>query len=170
MNLHSKMDVALENYLALSNMLLSDGEMLLEMGDTGASWRRNFIRTSVSIIEGYGHCFREMAAIRLGCEGVDLAADEKEILTSERGFGVCDRVKLTLRVAYRVFQAQGAPELGDDNWVKAKEGLAKRHTLMHPKTPHDLELSAESWERIYDGLSWLLGIHFDLIKVIRERL
>ena len=163
------MDAAFENYLALSDLLLSDGEIMLGVDLDDSRWQRNFIRAVVALIEGYGHCFRDMAVIGLDCDGPTLSADEEKVLRSESSLGVCDRIKFTLRAAYAMFSISPAPDFGTDEWCKAKEALEKRHSLMHPKTPSDLEITPIAWERMRAGLTWLVERHFDLIRLLHER-
>jgi hypothetical protein len=60
-----RMVAAFNNFIDLGFILMSD---ILELTETdyesrSPSWRRNYIRTSIALIEGYGHCLREMCAV-----------------------------------------------------------------------------------------------------------
>ena len=169
MDLQSRLDEAFDNYLAVSNELLADGEMLLKVKESEIYWKRNFIRTSVAIIEGYNNCFRQIAAIGLECEGHELSHKEAKALITGDDFGICERIKYTLRGTYRMFEVDPIPDFGTEGWRNAQEGLDKRHVLMHPKSFSDLEISTESWERIYSGFTWLLEQHFNLIRLLHEK-
>ena len=50
------MDAAFDNYFALSDVLRSDLIALLDSESASQHWRRNCIRVSASLIEGYAHC------------------------------------------------------------------------------------------------------------------
>ena len=169
MELQARMNAAFDNYLALSELLMSDGLMLLDMEQTDVRWQRNFIRTAAALVEGYSHCFREMALIGLECDPSEIPKKEREMLVTEAHMDTSDRIKLTLRVIYRMFKFTPMPDFGSENWSNAKLALEKRHALMHPKTVADLEISPGSWERIHSGLSWLIEQHFNLIKAAYER-
>lgn len=49
------MDAAFENYFALSYLLRDDLVALLETESESQHWRRNYIRVSASLVEGYAH-------------------------------------------------------------------------------------------------------------------
>ena len=53
-----QMTIALDNYLDLSSVLQADMSALLDCETGTQHWRRNFIRVSASLIEGYAHCIR----------------------------------------------------------------------------------------------------------------
>jgi hypothetical protein len=169
MELQARMNAAFDNYLALSDLLMSDGLLLLEMDQTDARWQRIFIRTAAALVEGYSHCFREMAAVGLECDSSAIPNKEREVLATEISMGTSDRIKLTLRATYRMFNLTPMPDFGSENWSNAKLALEKRHVLMHPKTVADLEIPPGLWERIHSGLSWLIEQHFNVITAIHER-
>jgi len=56
---------AFNNYLALGKVLAADLVEISESEDDTAYWRRNYVRIVSSLLEGYSHCFRKMAAIGL---------------------------------------------------------------------------------------------------------
>jgi len=162
------MDTAFENYLMLSNMFLSDLKALLDSEGENQHWRRTFIRTTAPIVEGYAHCLREMCSIGLECDAQNLPSKEKEVLSDERGFSASDRIKLTLRAAYRLFELSPSPNFSGKEWQQAKLVLEKREALMHPKTASDLEVSNESWLSMREAVGWLIG-QFDNFQELAHK-
>src|ERR1035437_7234425 len=104
-----RIDNAFDNYFELSRILQADMNALLDGENETQYWRRNFIRASASLIEGYAHCLREMCAVSFDCVAPEISKKEAEVLRSESSFDANERIKLTLRVAYKLFQLQPAP-------------------------------------------------------------
>lgn len=168
MSLQERMDTAFENYLMLSNMLLSDLKALLDSECENQHWRRNFIRTIAPIVEGYAHCLREMCSIGLECVAQKLPSKEKEVLLNERGFNASDRIRLTLRAAYRLFELSPSPDFRSKEWQQAKLVFEKRDALMHPKTASDLEVSDGPWRSMREDVAWLIG-QFDNFQELAHK-
>ncbi len=169
MDFQTKMNKAFENYLSLSNELISDGEYLLSLDENDIRWQRNFIRTVVSIIEGYSHCFRQIAVIGVKMGAGELTKKEEDVLLNEENYRICDRIKLTLRSTYKMLSIKPLPDFGTKDWSSARFALKKRNSLTHPKTIMDLEITEETWGQIHDGLTWLFEQHANLVKFIYER-
>lgn len=164
-----KMDAAFDNYLLLSPILQEDLNALLESENTSQQWRRNFVRASAALIEGYAHCLREMCTVSFECTAPEISKSESEVLRSEGIFGANDRIKLTLRVAYKLFELSPAPQFGGNEWPRAKRVLAKRHLLMHPKTPEDLEVSDDLWPQLREDVAWLFEQLFNFFALLKEK-
>ena len=164
-----RMGAALDNYLALSDVLMGDLQSLLESESESQNWRRNYIRVSASLIEGYAHCFREMCAVSFECVAPAIGKKEAEVLQSERSFDANERIKLTLRVAYKLFELQPAPNFGGPEWPRAQRVLTKRHLLMHPKSPDDLQISDELWNELYDDATWLIEQLFNFVSAAQKK-
>lgn len=169
MDYQTKMNQAFENYLSLSNELLSDGEYILSLESNDIRWQRNFIRTVVSIIEGYSHCFRQITVIGDEMGAGNLTKKEKDVLYNEEKYGLCDRIKLTLKGIYKMVGIKPLPNFGTEEWTRALCALENRNSLMHPKSITDLKISVNSWDRIRSGLTWLFEQHSNLMKSIYER-
>lgn len=163
-----KMDAAFENYFELSKILQADMNALLDCEDDTQHWRRNFIRASVSLIEGYAHCLRDMCAVSFECISPKITKKEAEVLKSEKGFDANDRIKLTLRAAYKLFELAPAPNFGGNEWSRTKKVLNKRHLLMHPKTPADLHISDDQWKEIREDVAWLLEQLFNIFSLLQQ--
>ena len=164
-----RMDSAFDNYFALSDVLREDLMALLESESTSQHWRRNYIRVSASLIEGYAHCLREMCAVSSECIAPSIGQKEAEVLRSERNFEANDRIKLTLRVAYKLFDLQPAPNFGGPEWPRAQRVLAKRHLLMHPKSSADLEIPDDLWNELHDDVAWLIEQLFNFIAALQKK-
>ena len=164
-----KMDAAFDNYFALSNVLQADMNALLDGENATQHWRRNFIRATASLIEGYAHCLREMCAVSFECVATEISKKESEVLQSEWNFDANERIKLTLRVAYKLFQLEPAPNFGGNEWPRAQGVLGKRHLLMHPKTPADLEVSDDLWGEMRDDVTWLMEQLFKFFSLLQQK-
>jgi len=163
------MDAAFNNYFALSDILIKDLQALRESESDSQHWRRNYIRVSASLIEGYAHCLREMCAVSFLCISPEINQKEEKLLRSEQSLEANERIKRTLRVAYKLFELQPAPNFGGSEWPRAQRILAKRHQIMHPKTPADLNISDELWEELYDDITWLLEQFFSFISTSEKK-
>ena len=164
-----RMDAAFDNYFQLSRILQADMNALLDGENETQHWRRNFVRASASLIEGYAHCLREMCAVSFDCVAPEIGRNEAEVLQAERGFDANERMKLTLRVAYKLFQLQPAPNFGGNEWPRAQQVLRKRHLLMHPKIPADLEITNELWSELRDDVAWLMEQLFNVFSLLQQK-
>ncbi len=163
------MDAAFDNYFALSDILMKDLQDLLETESDSQHWRRNYIRVSASLIEGYAHCLREMCAVSFMCVAPKISQKEEKVLRSEQNLDANERIKRTLRVAYKLFELQPAPNFGGLEWPRAQRILAKRHLIMHPKNPADLNIPDELWEELYDDITWLIKQFFSFISALDKK-
>ena len=169
LSLQQKMDAAFRNYLSLSPILQGDLAALLATETNASHWRRNFMRASAALIEGYVHCLCDMCAISFECITSEISKDEAEVLKSAGNFSANDRVKFTLRVAYKLFQLSPSPQFSGNEWPCAQRVLRKRHGLMHPKTPEDLEISDELWTELREDVMWLFKQFFDFFALLKEK-
>jgi hypothetical protein len=163
------MDAAFDNYFALSDILREDLLALLESESNSQHWRRNYVRVSAALIEGYAHCLRNMCAVSFDCVAPSIATKEAEVIRSERNFDANERIKLTLRVAYKLFELEPAPNFGGPEWPRAQRVLAKRHLLMHPKSPADLEISDAVWSELREDVTWLVEQLFNFIAALQRK-
>ena len=163
------MDAAFDNYFELSKILQADMNALLDGENDTPHWRRNFIRASASLIEGYAHCLRDMCAVSFECVAPEITKKESEVIRSEQGFDANDRIKFTLRAAYKLFELAPAPNFGGKEWPRAQRVLGKRHLLMHPKTPDDLHVSDEQWKEIREDVTWLIEQLFSFFTLLEQK-
>jgi hypothetical protein len=154
--LERQLDEAVGNYLELSKVLLGDVSALLAEERPSQEWRRNFVRASVALIEGYAHCMRKMCAVALQCDHPPVSDDERGVVNSERGFAADDRIRLTLRSSYKLFSFGPLPDFSSVDWQKARALLAKRDRLTHPKNASDLEVLDDLWLDLKDAVGWLV--------------
>lgn len=164
-----RMDAAFDNYFELSKILQADMNALLDGENDTQHWRRNFVRASAALIEGYAHCLRDMCAVSSECVAPEITGKEADVLRSEKGFDANDRVKFTLRAAYKLFELVPAPNFGGNEWLRAQRVLSKRHHLMHPKTPADLEIPDGLWKDIREGVAWLLEQLFNVFFLLQQK-
>jgi len=164
-----RMDAAFDNYVALTNLLREDLVSLLDSESNSLHWRRNFIRVSASLIEGHVHCLREIWVVSFDCLAPSIHPKEAEALCSEGKFSANERLKFTLRAAYKLFELQPAPNFGGLEWCRALRVLEKRHLLMHPKNPADLHVSKHLWADLYSGVTWLIEQLFTFISALEKK-
>ena len=164
-----RMDAAFDNYFALSEVLRDDLGVMLDIESDSQHWRRNYIRVSASLIEGYAHCLREMCVVSFECVAPEIGKKEAKVLRSERSFDANERIKVTLRVAYKLFELQPAPNFGGSEWPCAQRVLEKRHLLMHPKNPADLEVPDYLWNELRGDVTWLIEQLFNFIAALQEK-
>jgi hypothetical protein len=155
-HLQEKMDAAFENYFHVSKILREDMIALIGSEVATQHWRRNFIRSGAALLEGEAHCLREICVISSQCTAPNLTRKESAVLQSEDKFDANDRVKLTLRSAYRLFELDPTPDFGDKDWLLGQRVFEKRHLLMHPKTSADLEIPDYLWDELHSGMNWLM--------------
>lgn len=168
-SLQCQMDSAFDNYFSLSEVLREDLNVLLDSELDSATSRRNFIRASAAMIEGYAHCIREMCLIGLQCDTPDITNKEAAAIRSERDFNTTDRFKLTVRAAFKIFELSPLPDFGGARWARAQEVLKKRHMLMHPKEPGDLQIESSSWIGVSDDVAWLMQQLFAFFELLQEK-
>jgi hypothetical protein len=154
--LQAEMDRAYGNYLALSDVLLGDLRALDAQARKERYLRRNFVRSSAVMIEGYAHCLRDLCSVGLKSEAPELSQKEGKVIRDEASFNTADRVKLTLKAAHRLFDLSQSPNFGGEEWVRAQEVFKKRDKLMHPKEPGDLDISDDEWGRMRQDIAWLI--------------
>ena len=163
------MDAAFDNYFKLSVVLQADMNALLDGECEDQHWRRNFVRSVAALIEGHAHCLREMCAVSFECIAPELTKKEEEVLKFEAAFSAVERMKLTLRAAYKLFELAPAPNFGVREWPKAQRVLEKRHLLMHPKTPADLEIPDRLWVEIRTDVAWLIEQLFNFFVLLQKK-
>ncbi|PCJ37359.1 MAG: hypothetical protein COA75_03650 [Cellvibrionales bacterium] len=164
-----KMDEAFDNYFELSKILQSDMGDLLDGENESQGWRRNFIRSSAALIEGYAHCLREVCSVSIECVSPELSKKEIAVLNSESNCDANERFKLTIRAAYKLFELSPAPDFGGSEWRRAQQVLCKRHLLMHPKTPNNLEVPDKIWLEIREDVFWICEQLFSFFSLVQEK-
>lgn len=164
-----QMDDAFDNYFAVSEALKADVTALLREDLLDQSPRRNFIRAAAALMEGYAHCFRCLCQVGIASGPGQLSKKEFQVLRNEKDFSSSQRLKLTLRATYKLFELSSAPDFGDSSWENTQLLLDKRDKVMHPKSAKDIEVSDELWILIHEGAVWGFTQLFGFIeKLARE--
>ena len=180
MILQARMNKEFDDYLAVSEELKADTGMFLELKEQDIKWgldirwRRNFVRTWVSVIEGYNYSIRKISAAQIAyleykCVAPTLYKKERQVFNPKLKFSIYERIKYTLRGSHRLFELYPLPEFGTKDWEYAREGLIWRNQIIHPKSPKDLQVSQESWEQIYHGLVWLFEQNCEFFRMLYEK-
>jgi len=163
-----QMDAAFDRYFAMSELLQSDMEALLVGDPKSQSLRRNFVRAACSLVEGYAHCYRDMCQVGVAAGPGPLNADETKVLTDERAFGSTDRVKLTVRAIFKLFELPNAPDFSQKGWPQAQALFDRRDRLTHPKSVADLVVADEHWDIVYDGAAWIFEQLFSFMRELNR--
>jgi hypothetical protein len=164
-----RMDDAFDNFMALSRVLQDDMQNLIVTDDDSLYWRRNFVRACAALIEGYGHCFRDMCAVGTYVTTSTLPSKEAKVIADESSFSTSDRIKLSLRAAYRLFGLQPTPNFGERGWAHAASAFGKRDRLVHPQTPADLNISDREWSECREGMLWVIQHLFNFVAILHKK-
>lgn len=163
-----KYDSALVNYFGLSDALADDVTDLLKLENTTLAWRRNFIRVSVALVEGYCHCFREMTLSVLPVKDAGLSSKEKKALNAESSCNTVQRIKYSITAFHKTFDLNPMPKFSDQGWINSRSVIVKRHTLMHPQIASDMVISEQEWIGLRAGVMWTFGALFTAMNTLRD--
>jgi len=165
MNLDEKFNDAIENYLALSNTLDEDLKAIINGDNDSVTWKRNFIRVAIAVIEGNCHCLREFCEVAMGA-GQQISKKRQKAITDERSCSASERIKYNIQSAYVVFEIDHAPNFDGVEWSYAKEAITKRDKLIHPRTIQDLEITESKWPQHHCGVIWLIQNLISFIEAV----
>ncbi len=168
MNLQYEFESALLNFLSISKILDKDLDELLKNDDGSPSCRRNLIRASIALVEGYCHCFRGFCQVASEA-GIVLSNKRLKAIHNERSCSASERIKFTIQSAYEVFGLKNPPDFGGKEWCFAENAIKKRSKLMHPKIVQDLEISNSNWQEYFFGIAWLIQISSSLLEGVDKK-
>lgn len=170
-SLSEQMGDAIDNYLKLSPMLRADVDELLDLNKDSQSWRRNFIRASSALMEGYVHGLREICVIRLTLapDDLKLSSRDRKALINEELCSARQRLKSTIRMVYLCLELGAAPLFRGNSWLNAVAFLDKRNYLVHPKNSADLDVLDEDWASLYQGVVWIFEQLFLVFVLIQSK-
>src|SRR5687767_12191685 len=115
-----KFDAAFVNYLDLTALLRSDLESMLKEESVSLHWRRNFVRATAALFEGHASSLRRMCEIALSLEPGRVTGKERKAILNEGGLSANERLKYTLRAAYKYFDLAPIPEFDGRDWKRAQ--------------------------------------------------
>jgi len=167
--LQARFDSAFANYLKLTAALREDLAAMLSQEASSLHWRRNFVRASAALLEGHAHCLTQMCVVGVAIDPTSFSAKERKAIANPDGLSANERLKLTLRVAYKLFQLHPVPQFGGAAWRNAQRVMPKRNRLMHPKTPRDLGIANDTWRQLKKGIVWLMQQFFDFLSLAQAR-
>jgi hypothetical protein len=167
--LQRELDSAFSNYLKLTKVLQGDLDAMLDEERASLHWRRNFVRASAAMLEGHAHCLRRMCTIGMHIDASIFPNKERKAVTNEGGVSANERLKFTLRAAYKLFQLQPFPRFEGPEWRNAQKVMVKRHKLMHPQCPSDLGIADSTWGALRRGIIWLMQQFFDFLSLSQAK-
>ncbi|MEM1144412.1 MAG: hypothetical protein AAGI88_17670 [Pseudomonadota bacterium] len=168
MKQQQKLKEALDDYFDVCVALQADLQDLLNTETASAAWRRNFVRVSMTVLEGHAQSFRRLCSVALECDSPELTRKEVLLLRKERAFSVNERLKLTLNVAYKLFELEPASGLDGHEYFAALRLMKKRQEILQPKVLRDLDLGEDTWVEVYESTKWLLGLFDGFSCALRE--
>ncbi|MEO0435722.1 MAG: hypothetical protein AAF098_02300 [Pseudomonadota bacterium] len=169
MNTKQRLNEALDDYFDLSATLNTDLNALLSQSLNSAPSRRNFVRVTMALLEGYGHSFRRICAVGLESELQELSRKEILILRKDRSFAVNERLKHTLLAAYKLFDLDMEPSFEGKQWFQALRLMKKRDQIVNAKLLIDLDVPEEKWQQLYDGTLWLIGLFTNFVTALEAK-
>lgn len=169
MNAKQRLNEALTDYFQLSATLATDLEVLLSQYSDSAAWKRNFVRVTMALLEGYGHSFRRICAVGLESDLQELSRKEILILRKDRSFAVNERLKHTLLAAYKLFDLESEPSFDGKEWFQALRLMKKRDQIVHAKLLIDLDVPEDKWQQLYDGTLWLISLFTGFVAALGEK-
>jgi hypothetical protein len=167
--LQRELDSAFSNYLKLTATLRGDMDAMLDEEHVSLHWRRNFVRASAALLEGHAHCLRRMCAVGMSIDASAFSKKERQAITNEGGISANERLKWTLRAAYKLFSLQPLPRFDGAEWRNAQKVMLKRHKLMHPQRPSDLGIADSTWRALRRGIVWLMKQFFDFLSLSQAK-
>ncbi len=134
--------------------------------------RRSYVRSFFVFIEGYMYGFKQLSlkiseeinGVKLKPEEI-IALKEVEILVDSNG-ELKERPKYTpaknsLILVFKAISKQHEADFtlnkGDNGWSCYCDSIKIRDRLMHPKSPHDLEISDSELQLVDTAYSWFSG-------------
>lgn len=78
-----------------------------------------------------------------------------ELTTSQRFFPFQERMLFVLKVAARLINPEGAPDMQNKNWPSVAKFISIRNRLTHPKTLADLEVTEEEIDDLNRAQDWI---------------
>ena len=151
-----ELGAAYDDYFMLSDVLRRDGARVLDDSRADEPWRRNVVRVTWPMIEAYASTLRRFCNVfRKYCD-LELSTKHVRLLDDESQFGTPERIKETLKLAYRLHDLNDPPDFGDKQWSCVREAIEVRDRIMHPKSAADLEISDKNWPSVHAGLVWAL--------------
>lgn len=154
-----EMHARFTNFAELADILRSDLEKYLKIpfdADNASQWTRNLLRIGVACLEGFANCFLDITPLAFALTSERTTRSEIALLVTNRASDSAERIKLSLRLAYKSFPKTGElPDFSGAEWKAAKLAIAKRHSLMHPRTPQDMEVDWDTVDMV-EGIMWTL--------------
>jgi hypothetical protein len=167
--LQRELDSAFSNYLKLTDALRSDLASMLDEERPTLHWRRNFVRASAALLEGHAHCLRRVCAVGLSIDASVFSKKEQRAITNDGGLSANERLKWTLRAAYKLHGLKPSPRFDGPEWRNAQKVMLKRHRLMHPRRPNDLGIADSTWKALRRGIIWLMKQFFDFLSLLQAK-
>jgi hypothetical protein len=145
-----------DDYFSLSDALRADGERILDDPRSDQTWRRNLIRVTWPMLEAYASILRAMCKVYREYYEIRLTQKQERLLEDESQLASADRLKETLKLAFRLHELEDSPSFGDADWSSVRKAIAVRDRITHPKSSIDLEIADDEWESVHGGLTWAL--------------
>lgn len=160
----------LDNFLDMNQILRDDIQRNLSQNENDQFWRRNFVRSSWSMIEGLVSALKTFTLKGADLGHVSVDAKTREILEERKfeaqpnGTYTCldvyprtmQNIKDALKIAASVLDLSWKPDFGGEGWQSLDRSFDKRNKITHPKRVEDLIVMDNNLRDTKTGLGWFI--------------
>ena len=158
-----------DDYFELSKELQTDLDKILDDESDSPSWQRNFVRTAWPMIEAYSGTLRNLCSVLDKHSEFKKTKRQQHLLNGTAKFSSDQRIKESLKLAFRIHELDEKPVFGDKNWQNLQQATELRHRITHPNKSHDLHISEAEWNTAYEGITWLLRELFSFFNQVHTK-
>jgi len=165
----NELSLVYEDYFVLSETLKLDLDKLLDEESDSQTWRRNFVRTSWPMIEAYSSTLRNLCSVLDKHSKFDKSKRQKHLLANKATFSSVQRIKESMKLAFKIHELDEKPVFGDQNWQKLQKAVKVRNRITHPNSSRDLQISDKDWQQVYEGIVWLMHELFSFFNQVHSK-
>ena len=158
-----------EDYFLLSEVLKLDLDKLLDEESDSQIWRKNFVCTSWPMIEAYSNTPRNLCSVLDKHSEFDKSKRQRHLLANKANFSSVQRIKETLKLAFKIYELDEKPVFGDQNWQKLQKAVKVRNSITLPNSSNDLQITDKDWGLIYEGIIWLMRELFSFFDQVHSK-
>lgn len=152
-------DSAIKHYLEISKHLKLDLDAILEMNQEASSqpWRRNIIRATWSLVDGYVYSLQKICARANDLLGVELSKPQAQAISHGKQSHK-EMIKHTILAAEKIFEIGLNIDFSSSlEWRGVVRSIELRHEIVHPKELQDFVVTDDRWEEHIESFTWLIN-------------
>ena len=108
------------------------------------------------MIEAYSNSLKNLCIVLDKHSKFKKSKRQQHLLNGAAKFSADQRIKESLKLAFRIHELDENPVFGDKNWQNLREAAELRHRITHPNQSKDLRISEKEWNIAYKGITWLM--------------